>query len=675
MLSLYRGNFAAAAVIATAFMLPGAVMAALPAPGPTLPNTAANCNLYYVAQSGDGCYKAWSAGKITEDQFFQYNPDVSRDCKTNFWPGNAYCVGIDPTMTTTAKPTSATSKPTATTSTTSTTSTSSRSVASNTSLYSTRFPVTQWNITTPTSGDTFPPERTQAGQPSYCIDWHYVGVGQTCQMIVHRYGMVIDDLLDWNPELLDDCSGLQLGWWLCVRIQPRSSLTLTFNPPDGGTVEVPEPTSYTPPTTTELDPAFTPTPTHGRLPGTCKSFYFSKAGDRCDNVLAANPLMTREQFFAWNPVLDSNCDGLWSGVYYCVWAGSALPAPPAVATKPKAAAPGIVASCTSWYEATGGDTCQLIVDIFGRFSLADFVSWNPSVGTTSCAGIQDNVYYCVAVPGTPTTRTAPVPSATFPAEAPTQSGIAQDCSSLWLVSTLDTCASIVKAKDIALADFLKWNPSVGSGTTCSKLLPGYNVCVMVEGGSQLPPTATQGPTTTSSSPSTSSSATTPTSKPIVISTDGTCSGTSGFTCAGSTYGDCCSQYGYCGTSDGHCGTGCQPEFGGSCTGSGDNKISTDGSCAGTQGFTCAGSEYGDCCSEYGYCGKTDGHCGTGCNSAFGICAGGGTKTPSTDGSCSGTQGFTCLGADFGDCCSEYGWCGSSDGHCGPGCLAEFGQCK
>lgn len=434
--SLYRGNLAAAVAMATALMLPGAVMAALPAPGPTLPNTAANCNLYYVAQAGDGCYKAWSAGKITEDQFFLYNPDVSRDCATNFWPGNAYCIGIDPTMTTTAKPTTTTSKPTTTTtSKTTSTSTSSRVIESNTSLYSTRFPVTSWKITTPTSGNTFPPERTQAGQPSYCIDWHYVGVGDSCPQIAHRYGMVIDDLLDWNPELLDDCSGLQLGWWLCVRIQPQTSLTLTFNPPDG-TVQIPDATSYVP-TTVVPNPSFTPTPSHGAMPSNCKSYYFAQAGDRCDNVLAANTLLTRDQFFAWNPVLNSNCDGLWSGVYYCVWAGgdSALPAPPTVTTKPSAAAPSIVSNCASWYLATSGDTCQLIVDMFGRFSLASFVSWNPSVGTTTCAGIKDDVYYCVAVPGTPTTRTTTIPSATSPADPPTQSGIAEDCTSLWQVST------------------------------------------------------------------------------------------------------------------------------------------------------------------------------------------------------------------------------------------------
>ncbi|ORX42629.1 hypothetical protein BCR36DRAFT_217197, partial [Piromyces finnis] len=31
--------------------------------------------------------------------------------------------------------------------------------------------------------------------------------------------------------------------------------------------------------------------------------------------------------------------------------------------------------------------------------------------------------------------------------------------------------------------------------------------------------------------------------------------------------------------------------------------------------------------------------------------------------------------DEGYCCSEYGWCGESDDHCGIGCQSEFGECE
>jgi hypothetical protein len=90
--------------------------------------------------------------------------------------------------------------------------------------------------------------------------------------------------------------------------------------------------------------------------------------------------------------------------------------------------------------------------------------------------------------------------------------------------------------------------------------------------------------------------------------------------------------------------------------------------------TCQSSTFGNCCSAYGYCGSSDGHCGEGCQAAHGTCAdepGSGLEA-SVDGSCG--DGVTCLGSEFGDCCSQYGWCGSTAGHCGAGCQAAFGTC-
>jgi hypothetical protein len=49
---------------------------------------------------------------------------------------------------------------------------------------------------------------------------------------------------------------------------------------------------------------------------------------------------------------------------------------------------------------------------------------------------------------------------------------------------------------------------------------------------------------------------------------------------------------------------------------------------------------------------------------------------STDGSCGGTGGKTCLGSTFGNCCSQYGYCGSQPLYCSPvlGCNAQYGTC-
>jgi peptidoglycan/xylan/chitin deacetylase (PgdA/CDA1 family) len=111
---------------------------------------------------------------------------------------------------------------------------------------------------------------------------------------------------------------------------------------------------------------------------------------------------------------------------------------------------------------------------------------------------------------------------------------------------------------------------------------------------------------------------------------------------------------------------------------GGGSVSTDGSCAGTGGKTCAGSIFGSCCSEYGWCGSSSAHCGTGCNSSFGTCSGGGSapsKPVSTDGTCGSQGGKTCAGSTFGNCCSLYGWCGSTADHCGSGCDSTSGTCN
>ncbi|OAF62148.1 hypothetical protein VC83_01438 [Pseudogymnoascus destructans] len=74
---------------------------------------------------------------------------------------------------------------------------------------------------------------------------------------------------------------------------------------------------------------------------------------------------------------------------------------------------------------------------------------------------------------------------------------------------------------------------------------------------------------------------------------------------------------------------------------------------------CLGTAFGDCCSEYGYCGDTSGHCGAGCQSDFGTCDAVTGPPVSTDGTCSSLstpEGATCAGSAFGDCCSASGYC-------------------
>ena len=84
-------------------------------------------------------------------------------------------------------------------------------------------------------------------------------------------------------------------------------------------------------------------------------------------------------------------------------------------------------------------------------------------------------------------------------------------------------------------------------------------------------------------------------------------------------------------------------------------ISTDGTCGGSSGFTCAGSSFGNCCSSSGFCGSTVAYCAQGCKSAFGTCLTG--SVPSLTGECGATNGnYTCAGGPLdGQCCSTSGF--------------------
>ncbi|KAK1830618.1 hypothetical protein QBC39DRAFT_308574 [Podospora conica] len=160
-------------------------------------------------------------------------------------------------------------------------------------------------------------------------------------------------------------------------------------------------------------------------------------------------------------------------------------------------------------------------------------------------------------------------------------------------------------------------------------------------------------------------------------------------------------------------------------------ITTNGMCG--NGTTCLGNpNVGPCCSQFFYCGSSLEYCGAGCHVEFGACLGvqglppnpganattvvsGGSSvvlvpttvvstvtvtatvagtTPttsarptttavqlpagqrsSTDGRCG--NGVSCLGTNYGKCCSQFGWCGDGDQFCPPvvGCQPQFGECE
>ena len=86
----------------------------------------------------------------------------------------------------------------------------------------------------------------------------------------------------WNPQVGTDCSGLYIGYWVCVGIQIQQGITVTLSlgaPNATGTGEASFPPfeTLTPTQTPTLDPSFEPTPYHGTPPSNCVHYYQARA--------------------------------------------------------------------------------------------------------------------------------------------------------------------------------------------------------------------------------------------------------------------------------------------------------------------------------------------------------------------------------------------------------------
>ncbi|ORX99885.1 hypothetical protein BCR34DRAFT_576243 [Clohesyomyces aquaticus] len=238
----------------------------------------------------------------------------------------------------------------------------------------------------------------------------------------------------------------------------------------------------------------------------------------------------------------------------------------------------------------------------------------------------------------------------------------------------DTCAALAKRYALDELTLISYNQDVLSKDKCI-LVTGRQYCVESDFVASTSSSRTMIPT--SSARITIATSTTqiivPTHAPESnVSPDGTCAGDGKKTCTGSLYGKCCSKNGWCGDSTDHCGTGCNPLFG---TCNSPTNASPDGTCGGTNKYSCTNSTFGKCCSKAGYCGSTASHCGQGCQSSSGTCAT--SNVASNTGECGVNRGkYTCAGGPFdGMCCSVNGYCGTTVDHCKTGCQKGYGKCS
>jgi LysM repeat protein len=289
--------------------------------------------------SGDTCQKIVDKyGGFSLDQFYGWNPAIGTDC-SGLWVDYYVCVGVPGTPTTTKNPTT----------------------------------------TTAPSG----PSPTQDGIISTCKTFYKVASGDTCQKIVDKYGtFALTDFYNWNPAVGSDCSGLWVGYYVCVGLPST-------------------PTTTNRPTTTTKAPSG-PSPTQDGIVSTCKTFYKVASGDTCQKIVDKYGTFSLTDFYNWNPAVGRDCSGLWVGYYVCV----GLPSTPTTTQRPTTTtkAPsgptptqdGIISSCNAWYQAKSGDACQKIVDQYKTFSLSDFYKWNPAVGVSKTPPIPCSLFGSLA---------------------------------------------------------------------------------------------------------------------------------------------------------------------------------------------------------------------------------------------------------------------------------------
>ncbi|KAI0906412.1 LysM domain-containing protein [Ustulina deusta] len=303
-----------------------------------------DCTFSVWASTGDTCSSLAAHWGITEEQFESYNPGV--DCSSALTAGSNYCIEWND-----GQPPPASSTTTTTTSST---------------------------ISTTAAG----PSPTQSGIASNCDAFYKAVSGDTCQQIVDKFGnFTLNNFYTWNPAVGSDCSLLLLGDYYCIG-------TISGG---GGS-----------PTTTTSGP---PQPEQTGIISSCTSYYKVVSGDTCSKIVDDYGTFTLSDFLAWNPAVGSDCSTLFLGYYVCVGISgtpttrstTASPTATSTPTGPTPTQSGIAANCGAYYLVQTGDYCQEIVDKFnGKFTLSQFYSWNPAVGS-SCGNLWVGYYVCVGL--------------------------------------------------------------------------------------------------------------------------------------------------------------------------------------------------------------------------------------------------------------------------------------
>ncbi|KAI1461530.1 hypothetical protein F4805DRAFT_453419 [Annulohypoxylon moriforme] len=209
---------------------PASTATIAPIPTDIVDGTNTRCGKYYRVRAGDNCEIVTQIFGISLLDFYFLNPEVNSTTCGNLLLDYSYCVqpvgdiatypgyGGSPTNPCVGGTTAAASSCYATTYATADPWTFP---VVNTTSVSTTSNYTSLPVETiqpfPTSDHANPtPEPHQSGMVAGCEKFYYVVENDGCQDIANRWGVSLDTLYAWNPDLHTDCTGLFLDTYICV---------------------------------------------------------------------------------------------------------------------------------------------------------------------------------------------------------------------------------------------------------------------------------------------------------------------------------------------------------------------------------------------------------------------------------------------------------------------------
>ncbi|KAJ5364020.1 uncharacterized protein N7496_009733 [Penicillium cataractarum] len=341
----------------------------------------------------------------------------------------------------------------------------------------------------------------------YCTWWVDNDGSTACQDIPAFWAISFDDFRRWNPSITASCGGFEVGKSYCVEAYGEPAPTTTTNAITtttptptttsitSATVTVTTITTDSTPTETSIgNDIATPTPTQPGMVSNCNKFYKVTDDDGCESIALANGI-TLSDFYIWNTQVGTDCSSLWTDYYVCIaviGTTTTVTTAPITTTPtstngistPTPIQPGMISNCDAFYYVESDDvTCAQIAHD-NDISLSQFYTWNPTVGT-DCSSLWTDYYVCISVIGVSPTTTSTMTTTTTTTSTgngvatptPIEPGMTTSCKTFHKVVAGDECGVIATNAGITLANFIKWNPQVGSD--CSDLWLDYYVCTGV----------------------------------------------------------------------------------------------------------------------------------------------------------------------------------------------------